>query len=284
MLPIVSAGKKYKQFIERRAGIYSGPPFLGNLQTFFSHQFLPRLVHLSVNLNKVALVRNSRGHDHPNLMKVAQDCVRFGADGITLHPRPDERHAKRQDIFELAPVLDVEFNVEGYPSESFIQMIEEVKPDQCTLVPDPPGALTSNAGWDTLHHKHFLLDIILRLQAAGVRTSIFIETDLDRIAMAKEIGTDRIEFYTEPYASQYAANREAAVEPFARAAAFAEEIGLEVNAGHDLNLDNLAWFAQHLPMLKEVSIGHALISDALYLGLEETIRRYQAELGKLAGT
>ena len=238
------------------------------------------MVHLSVNLNKVALVRNSRGHNKPDLIQVAKDCVRFGADGITLHPRPDERHAKRQDIYDLAPILEVEFNVEGYPSESFLQMIEEVKPAQCTLVPDPPGVLTSNAGWDTIRHKHMLLDIILRLQASGVRTSIFIETDLDEIAMAKEIGTDRIELYTEPYASQYPHDRNAAVEPFARAAAYAHEIGLQVNAGHDLSLDNLAWFSQHVPVLQEVSIGHALISDALYLGLEETIRRYQACLGK----
>lgn len=238
------------------------------------------MVQLSVNLNKVALVRNSRGHNVPNLVQVAQDCIQFGADGITLHPRPDERHAKRQDIYDLAPILDVEFNVEGYPSESFLQMIEEVKPAQCTLVPDPPGVLTSNAGWDTIRNKHFLLDIILRLQSVGVRTSIFIETDLDRIAMAKEIGTDRIELYTEPYASQYPTDPQSAVEPFARAAAYAHELGLEVNAGHDLSQENLAWFAEHLPMLKEVSIGHALISDALYLGLEETIKRYQAALGK----
>ncbi|MEM7371670.1 MAG: pyridoxine 5'-phosphate synthase [Bacteroidota bacterium] len=238
------------------------------------------MVQLSVNLNKVALVRNSRGHNVPHLAQVAKDCVRFGADGITLHPRPDERHARRQDIYDLAPILDVEFNVEGYPSESFLQMIEEVKPAQCTLVPDPPGVLTSNAGWDTIQHKHFLLDIILRLQAAGVRTSIFIETDLDQIGMAKEIGTDRIELYTEAYASRYPLDRQAAIAPFARAAAYAHEIGLEVNAGHDLSQENLAWFAQHLPMLKEVSIGHALISEALYLGLEETIRRYQRALGK----
>lgn len=238
------------------------------------------MVQLSVNLNKVALVRNSRGRNLPDLVAVAKDCVRFGADGITLHPRPDERHARKQDIYDLKEVLDVELNVEGYPSESFLQMVEEVKPAQCTLVPDPPEALTSNAGWDTLKFKHFLLDIILRLQAKGIRTSIFIETDLDLIEGAREIGTDRIELYTEAYASQYDGGDPSAIEPYARAAAFASELGLGVNAGHDLNLNNLQWFADHIPSLEEVSIGHALVCDALYLGLEETIRRYQACLGK----
>ena len=238
------------------------------------------MISLSVNLNKVALLRNSRGRDYPNLVQVAQDCVRFGADGITLHPRPDERHARRQDIYDLKAVLAVELNVEGYPSESFLRMIEEVKPAQCTLVPDAPDAITSNAGWDTHKHKHFLLDIILRLKSAGVRSSIFIDTDLDRIGAAHEIGADRIELYTEHYASQFAAGNREAVEAYARAGAFAAEIGLEVNAGHDLDLHNLAFFARHLPMLQEVSIGHALVTDALYLGLEETIRRYQACVGK----
>lgn len=238
------------------------------------------MTQLSVNLNKVALLRNSRGRNYPNLVTVAQDCVSYGADGITLHPRPDERHAKKQDIYDLKEVLDVELNVEGYPSEAFLKMVEDTKPAQCTLVPDAPDALTSNAGWNTRKNKYLLLDIILRLQAAGVRTSIFIETDLDMIAMAKEIGTDRIELYTEEYATQFALGNKAAVEPYARAAAYADELGLEVNAGHDLNLDNLQWFSNHLPMLKEVSIGHALISDALYFGLEETIERYLACLEK----
>ncbi|MEM8890739.1 MAG: pyridoxine 5'-phosphate synthase [Bacteroidota bacterium] len=238
------------------------------------------MTHLSVNLNKVALIRNSRGRNEPNLVQVARDCVAFGADGITLHPRPDERHARRQDIYDLKPVLDVEFNVEGYPSESFLQMIEEVKPDQCTLVPDPPGVLTSNAGWDTKMNKHYLLDIILRLEAAGVRSSIFIETDLDMIEVAGEIGTKRIELYTEPYAQGFPLDKEKAVEPFARAAAFAHEIGLGVNAGHDLSLENLAYFSEKVPHLAEVSIGHALVGDALYMGFEETIKKYQACLGK----
>jgi pyridoxine 5-phosphate synthase len=240
------------------------------------------VVHLSVNLNKVALIRNSRGRNYPDLVQTALDCVRFGAHGITLHPRPDERHARRADIYALKAVLTVELNVEGYPSESFLRMIEEVRPAQCTLVPDPPDALTSNAGWDTLLHKQMLFDIIARIRQAGVRSSIFIEPDLERIEAAREIGADRIELYTEPYAEQYPHDRDAAVEPYARAAGYAHALGLGVNAGHDLNLHNLAWLAQQLPALAEVSIGHALISDALYLGLEETIRQYQHCLGNAA--
>ncbi|MEM6261226.1 MAG: pyridoxine 5'-phosphate synthase [Bacteroidota bacterium] len=238
------------------------------------------MTSLSVNLNKVALIRNARGSNRPNLLQVAQDVITFGADGITVHPRPDERHVRRQDVYDLKHILEVEFNVEGYPSEAFLQMIEEVKPDQCTLVPDPPEALTSNAGWDTMKHQHFLMEVVQRLQAVGVRVSIFIETDLDRIGKAAEIGTDRIELYTEPYAQQFPQNPEAAVEPFARSAAFAHELGLGVNAGHDLNLDNLTLFAERVPHLQEVSIGHALVSDALYLGFETTIQRYQQCLGK----
>ena len=238
------------------------------------------MVNLSVNVNKVALLRNSRGHNLPNVVQVALDCVRFGGDGITVHPRPDGRHIRQHDVYELKEVLEVEFNVEGFPSKAFLAMMEEVKPDQCTLVPDPPEALTSNAGWDTMAHRHFLLETIQRLQAAGIRTSLFIDTDLDRIAMAKEIGTDRIELYTEPYAVAFAEGDPESVEPFARAAAYANELGLGINAGHDLNLQNLKHFAENLPALQEVSIGHALISDALYLGLEETIKRYQACLGK----
>ena len=238
------------------------------------------MVQLSVNLNKIALLRNSRGRDFPNVVQVAQDCVRFGADGITMHPRPDERHARKQDIYDLKAAMSVELNVEGYPSESFLQLVEATRPAQCTLVPDPPGVLTSDSGWDTIRNKHFLLDIIQRLQAANIRTSIFIETELDMIGMAREIGTDRIELYTEHYASQHALGNHDSVLPYARAGAFAEEIGLEVNAGHDLDLDNLTHFVAHLPMLKEVSIGHALVTDAIYLGLQETIRQYQACLGK----
>lgn len=235
---------------------------------------------LSVNINKIALIRNARGGNNPNVQQIAQDIVAMGADGITVHPRPDERHVRKSDVYSLPPLLSVEFNVEGYPSEDFLQMIEEVKPAQCTLVPDPPEALTSNAGWDTVKHRHYLLEIIQRLQAVGVRSSIFIEPDLNLIEAAREIGTDRIELYTEPYAEAFAKGDRTAVEPFARAAAFAHEIGLGVNAGHDLNLDNLAFFAAEVPYLAEVSIGHALVCDALYLGLPETIRRYQACLGK----
>jgi pyridoxine 5-phosphate synthase len=238
------------------------------------------MTQLSVNLNKVALIRNSRGRNLPDVVQVALDCVRFGADGITLHPRPDERHARKQDVLDLKAVLDVELNVEGFPSEDFLQLIEKSRPAQCTLVPDPPDALTSNAGWDTIKHKYFLLEVIERLRKIGVRSSIFIETDLDRIAMAKEIGTDRVELYTEEYALQYAQGHPEAVEPYARAAAYAHELGLGVNAGHDLNLDNLKHFADSIPVLAEVSIGHALVSDALYLGLEETIGRYKGCLGE----
>ncbi|GAB4415071.1 MAG: pyridoxine 5'-phosphate synthase [Bacteroidia bacterium] len=234
------------------------------------------MIHLSVNLNKVALIRNSRGNNLPDLLQVAQDCVRFGADGITLHPRPDERHARQQDIYDLKDILTVELNVEGFPSEPFLRLIETARPAQCTLVPDAPDALTSNSGWDTQRHSHFLLEAVQRIEAAGVRSSIFVEPDLDRIEGARSIGATRIELYTEPYAAAYARGRHAAVEDYARAAAYAHELGLGINAGHDLNLHNLTFFAQEVPYLDEVSIGHALISDALYLGLAETIARYQA--------
>jgi pyridoxine 5-phosphate synthase len=235
---------------------------------------------LSVNINKVALVRNARGANRPDLKQVAQDLVRFGADGITVHPRPDERHVRRSDVYELPEVLSLEFNVEGFPSEDFLKMIEEVKPAQCTLVPDPPGALTSDSGWDTKTHRHFLLEVIQRLEEAGVRSSIFISTELDMIEAARSIGTKRIELYTEPYAAAFAKGGKGMVQNFARAAAYAHELGLGINAGHDLNLDNLAFFVQEVPHLAEVSIGHALICDAMYLGFEETVRRYQACLGK----
>ncbi|MEO0898517.1 MAG: pyridoxine 5'-phosphate synthase [Bacteroidota bacterium] len=238
------------------------------------------MVQLSVNLNKVALVRNSRGHDYPNVVKVAQDCIRFGADGITVHPRPDERHSRYQDVYDLKEAIDVELNVEGYPSERFLQLIEKSKPAQCTLVPDAPDAITSNAGWDTVKHEAFLKDTISRITEAGVRTSIFIETQSDKIEKAMEIGTDRIELYTEEFARQFALGNKAGVRPYAESAKLAFDLGLGVNAGHDLNLDNLSWLAENLPMLDEVSIGHALVTDAMYMGFEETIRRYQLCLGK----
>lgn len=238
------------------------------------------MTELSVNLNKVALIRNSRGHDYPNLVKVALDCVRLGADGITVHPRPDERHTRYQDIYDLKKALDVELNVEGYPSEKFLKVIEETRPAQCTLVPDAPDAITSDAGWDTIKHEAYLKDIIQQIASWGVRTSIFIETDEKLIEKAKEIGTDRIELYTEKYAREYARGNIDAVKPYGASSAYANKIGLGVNAGHDLNLHNLAYFAKNLPDLAEVSIGHALVTDALYLGFEETIRRYQLCLGK----
>ena len=230
---------------------------------------------LSVNINKVATLRNARGGDVPNVLQVALDCERFGAEGITVHPRPDQRHIRYSDVAELAPAVQTEFNIEGYPNAEFIALVLEHKPAQVTLVPDPPGVLTSNAGWDTKTHGAFLTEVIATFKAAGIRTSIFIETDLELIRLAKETGTDRIELYTESYAVGYSKDREAAVAPFVESAAYAKSIGLGVNAGHDLSLENLAYFGQMLKgNLDEVSIGHALISDALYLGLHNTIQQY----------
>lgn len=232
------------------------------------------MTQLSVNINKFATLRNARGGNNPDVTQAAIDVVRFGAHGVTVHPRPDERHIRRTDVFAIAQAIDVEFNIEGYPSEDFLQLIEEVKPAQCTLVPDPPEVLTSNAGWDTLTHRHFLIDVVDRLKEAGVRVSLFCETDLHRVEGAILTGTDRIELYTEPYAAHYATDRAAAIAPFVEAAKLARELGLEVNAGHDLSLENLAYFHQHIPWVEEVSIGHALVCDALYLGLERTIAAY----------
>lgn len=238
------------------------------------------MIALSVNLNKVALIRNSRGKNIPNLVQVAQDCVSFGADGITVHPRPDQRHTRYQDIYDLKSALDVELNVEGYPSETFLTVIEETRPAQCTLVPDPPGALTSNAGWDTHAHGSMLTDIVARLKDWGVRVSIFIEPDQGKIEAARQTGTDRVELYTESFAVAHASADPQVLAQYATAGAYAKEIGLGLNAGHDLNLHNLTAFAAALPFLDEVSIGHALVSDALYLGLEQTIKQYQVCLGK----
>lgn len=234
---------------------------------------------LSVNINKIALIRNARGRNLPDLLQVAQDIVAFGADGITVHPRPDERHIRKQDCYDLKEMLGVELNIEGYPSEDFLQMVETICPAQVTLVPDAPNALTSSAGWDTKKHKYSLLETILRLQQKQIRTSIFISTDLDMIEAAKEIGTDRIELYTEEYASQYALGNKDAVIPYVQAAAFAHELGLGINAGHDLNQQNLRFFAEQVPHLAEVSIGHALVCDALYQGLAATIAAYKECLG-----
>lgn len=238
------------------------------------------MTKLSVNVNKFATLRNARGANNPDVLKASLDCIRFGADGITVHPRPDERHIRKTDVYAIAPVIDVEFNIEGYPSEDFLAMVEEVRPIQCTLVPDPPGVLTSNAGWDTRSHAAFLKAVVARLKAAGIRVSIFSETDLDLIDGAKAVGADRIELYTEPYAANYAADRAAAIAPFTAAATHANAIGLGINAGHDLSLENLTYFHENIPGLLEVSIGHALVCDALYMGLEATVKAYQACLGK----
>ncbi len=231
---------------------------------------------LSVNINKVALLRNSRGGNIPDVLRFAKDCEAFGADGITVHPRPDERHIRYSDVYALANVIETEFNIEGYPSERWLKMVLEVRPTQATLVPDPPDALTSNAGWDVIKHRSFLEPIIARLKAAGIRVSLFVETDLKQIEAAKEVGADRIELYTGPYAERFFEDPQSAIAPYVEAARLAEQLGLGLNAGHDLNLQNLPYLKQHLPNLLEVSIGHALISDALYLGIRRTIAAYKA--------
>jgi pyridoxine 5-phosphate synthase len=236
------------------------------------------MTKLSVNINKIATLRNARGGTIPNVLKAAEDIQSFGADGITVHPRPDERHIRYQDVRDLRTLVRTEFNVEGYPNKEFMDLVLEVKPEQVTLVPDPPGVLTSNAGWDTISNKLLLTEIIDTLNKAGMRTSIFIETDARMIEGAQLVGAHRVELYTESFAEGYSRDKKAAVEPFVRAARAAAEYGLGVNAGHDLNLENLHYFISEVPDVLEVSIGHALISDALYLGLETTIARYQAAL------
>lgn len=236
------------------------------------------MIKLSVNINKIATLRNSRGGNMPNVAQASIDIQEMGADGITVHPRPDERHITYKDVYDIKPLIKTEFNIEGYPSESFIEMVLKIQPQQVTLVPDPPEALTSNAGWDTKTHLEFLKEVIGRFSEAGIRTSIFVDTNLENVEFAAKTGTDRIELYTEPYCANYKINKENAVKPFVEAANLAKKLGLSVNAGHDLNLENLKYFAQQIPFLKEVSIGHALISDALYLGLSETIKRYKEQL------
>lgn len=236
------------------------------------------MVRLSVNINKIATLRNARGGNVPDVVKAALDCEKFGAQGITVHPRPDERHIRFRDVYDLKPLLTTEFNIEGYPSKKFLELIQEIKPAQATLVPDPPNALTSNAGWDTIKHFDFLKDVIAQIKSYGVRTSIFIGTNPDHIYKAAETGTQRVELYTEPYAAQYPENPHLAVAPFAQAANAAVQAGLGLNAGHDLSLENLKFFAENIPGLLEVSIGHALISDALYFGLENTIQMYLRQL------
>lgn len=236
------------------------------------------MTKLSVNINKIATIRNARGGNTPNVQQVAVDCERFGAQGITVHPRPDERHIRYSDVRLLKPLVTTEFNIEGYPNEKFIQLVLETKPTQVTLVPDLPGVLTSDAGWDTVKNKSFLQDVIGQFKEAGIRTSIFIETEAEMIRQAAETGADRIELYTEAYASNYSQGRESAVKPFTEAALVANEVGLGINAGHDLSLENLKYFHEQVPNLLEVSIGHALISDALYYGLENTIQLYLRQL------
>jgi len=238
------------------------------------------MTKLSVNINKIATLRNSRGGNTPDLLKVAVDVQKFGSEGITVHPRPDERHIRYQDVYDLRPLIQTEFNIEGYPSKEFIELVKKSRPQQVTLVPDPPEALASNAGWDTIKHLSFLQDVIGDFSDAGIRTSIFIDTDLENISNAVKTNTDRIELYTEPYAANYEKDRAAAIAPFVEAANLANKIGLKINAGHDLNLQNLKFFNEQIPFLKEVSIGHALISDALYLGLEKTIHLYKELLIK----
>ncbi len=239
------------------------------------------MTKLSVNINKVATIRNARGGNTPNVLKFAQDCERFGAHGITVHPRPDERHIRYADALAIKPLIGVEYNIEGNPkgiSKSrpygFIDLVKEIVPAQVTLVPDAEGVLTSNAGWDTVKNQDYLRDVVKEFKACGIRVSIFIDANPKMIEMAAKTGTDRVELYTESYASQYAAGREKAIAPFVEAAKVARDCGLGLNAGHDLSLENLAFFRQQIPWCDEVSIGHALISDALYLGIEETIHRY----------
>ena len=229
---------------------------------------------LSVNINKIATLRNARGGNLPDLIKAAKDIERFGSEGITIHPRPDERHIRYKDVYDLKPVVNTEFNIEGYPNKRFLDLVMDVVPEQVTLVPDPPGVLTSNAGWDTKKNKSFLTEVIERLHEKGIRTSVFMDTDLALIELVAETGTDRIELYTQAYAANYSNDREKAIVPYILAAEKAVELELGLNAGHDLNMDNLNYFYKNIPGLLEVSIGHALISDALYLGLENTVQLY----------
>lgn len=233
------------------------------------------MTKLSVNINKIATLRNARGGDLPNVLQAALDIENFGAQGITVHPRPDERHIRYSDVYDIKKNIKTELNIEGNPIEQFMNLVLEVIPAQATLVPDSPNVLTSNAGWDTKTHKSFLQDTIGKLKEAGIRTSIFVAADEEMIFHAKETGTNRVELYTESYAADYATNREMAIADFIKAAKVANELEIGINAGHDLNLENLKYFAEQIPGLLEVSIGHALISDALYLGLENTVQMYR---------
>jgi pyridoxine 5-phosphate synthase len=235
---------------------------------------------LSVNINKIALIRNARGANMPNILTIAKDCEKFGAQGITVHPRPDQRHIRFDDLYQLKPILDTEFNIEGYPTAEFIDLVCNVKPAQVTLVPDLPDALTSSNGWNTIEKKAFLKTIISRFKEAGIRTSIFINPDPKMAINASDTGADRVELYTESYAKNYLENSELAILPYIKTAEAAISAGLGINAGHDLNLENLHFFKQNIPGLLEVSIGHALVCDALYYGLQNTIMMYLRELQK----
>ena len=236
------------------------------------------MTRLSVNINKIATLRNARGGNNPDVIKVAIDCERYGAQGITIHPRPDERHIRFADAMELKKVVTTEFNIEGYPDARYLELVRETIPAQATLVPDKPGAITSNAGWDTVKNESMLKEIIQEIKSSGVRVSVFVDPSTKMVEGAKAIGADRIELYTEPYASHYHINREAAIKPYMEAARVAHELGLGINAGHDLDLHNLRFLKESIPHLDEVSIGHALICDALYLGLENTIQLYLRQL------
>jgi pyridoxine 5-phosphate synthase len=237
------------------------------------------MTKLSVNINKIATLRNARGGNVPNVLTAAINCQLFGADGITVHPRPDERHVRYSDVLDIKPLITTEFNIEGYPSAEFITLVLSVKPDQVTLVPDAHDAITSNAGWDILKNRIFLTEIVAEFRKAGIRTSLFVDTNPVNIENASLTGTNRVELYTEPYATGFNRNAIEAIEPFVKAAEIARNAGLGLNAGHDLNLENLRYFHQNIPWMEEVSIGHALISDALYLGLENTIQMYKRQLG-----
>lgn len=236
------------------------------------------MTHLSVNINKIATLRNARGGNIPNVLQAAVDCQRFGAEGITVHPRPDERHIRYQDVRDIRPIISTEFNIEGNPTDTFTKIVLEVKPHQVTLVPDAHDAITSNAGWDTKSNKKYLQNVIAIFKKEGIRTSIFVDPNPEMVKHAADTGTDRVELYTESFATNYAVDPQMAIKPFVEAAMVAKELGIGLNAGHDLNLDNLRYFIQNIPWTLEVSIGHALIADALYFGLENTIQMYLREL------
>ena len=238
------------------------------------------MTRLSVNINKIALIRNARGGNLPDIFRISKDIESYGADGITVHPRPDERHIRYSDIPKLKKIVTTEFNIEGNPNPKFMQLVLQNRPHQCTLVPDAPDALTSDSGWDTIKHKNYLIEIIGQLHDAGIRVSLFLNPEEEMVYAAKETGTDRIEFYTGPFAENYFTDREKAIAPYVKAANIAKEISLGINAGHDLNLDNLKFFNEKIPFIDEVSIGHALVSDALYFGLHNTVQMYKHLLVK----